>query len=145
MLYLYLYQSLSISIINTHMHTWHCVKLLTRRPGELDQEKLQSREEVNQGHPLSIFLYGLKLCMLAEKIWGKYHGLLYSCYNDYFITAGSGAHLKTKIYRIEELGPAHVLFIKPDKSHFVLVLGVLEEAERPSIAPLECNHGESGS
>ena len=44
---------------------------------------------------------------------------LQSCYDDYFSTAGAGAHLKPTISHIQALGPTRELYLEPDKSQFV--------------------------
>ena len=64
-------------------------------------------------------LYGESLSLLVEKIWGEYPVFLHSWYDDYFSTAGAGAHLKPTISHIQALGPTRELYLEPDKSQFV--------------------------
>ena len=92
---------------------------------------------MTQGEFLSTVLYGLILSMLVEHIWGEYPGFLQSWYSGDFITVGADAHFKPVIVRIESLGPARGLFIKPDKSQFVRAPGVSEEAAWAATSPLE--------
>ena len=68
--------------------------------------------------------------------------LFQSWYDDDFSTKVPGAYLKTTIARIESLGPACDLFIKPDISQFVIYLGVSLEMVRAATSPLECSQGE---
>ena len=64
---------------------------------------------------VSMVLYGVILYVLVEQIWGEYPGFTQSWYVGYFITAGSSAHLKTAIVRIEALGYARGVFLEQDK------------------------------
>ena len=89
-------------------------------------------------------LYGMSLSILAKQIRGEYPRLLHSWYSDDFVTAGAGAHIKPSVALIEALGPVSVLFVKPDKSQFLISPGVSEEASRAFMAPLEFIHRGGG-
>ena len=118
------------------------MQILIYHPGEVETEDLLSKEGTNQVCPLSMAIYGIRLYVLVEQIREEYPIFLKSCYADDFRMAGAVAHLKHYIYCIKALGPTHSFFLETEKSQFLRVLAVLEEAERVATAPLECIHGE---
>ena len=114
----------------------HSVQLLIYHPGEVETEDLLSKESTTQIYPLSMAIYGIRLYVLVEQIREEYPIFLKSCYADDFRMAGAVVHLKHDIYCIKALGPTHSFFLETEKSQFLRVLVVLEEAERVATAPL---------
>ena len=80
--------------------------------------------------------------MLEDKIKGEYLGFILKWYADDFNKVGSGPNIKPTISRIDSLVPADGLFLKLEKSQFVLVPGFSAEVSRASMALLYCRNWE---
>ena len=93
----------------------HIVQLLARLPGEVDPKYLLRKEGANQGEPLSMVLYGMRLSVLAEKIWGEYTVFIQSWHANESSMAGAGARLKPAIDRIDALGITHGFLLRLEK------------------------------
>ena len=105
------------------------MQLLIRQPG-YPTVTILSREEVTQGDPISMVLYGITLVHLAKDFRAADPGLLSPFYADDAAFDGWAQQSAHLLKLLMERGPDRGYFLEPDKSLFISDTPGQEESAR---------------
>ena len=108
----------------------HFPQLVIRVPGDRTPKIILSKEEVTQGDPMAMPLYGISVAVLAEQLKREFPSPLQVWYVNDFLATASGRAARPLMKRLGEIGPWRGVFTEPAKSQYIRPAQVTKEAAR---------------
>ena len=108
----------------------HFPQLLIRVPGDRTPQIILSKEGVTQGDPMAMPIYRVTVAVLSEQLKREFPLPMKVWYTYHLSATDSGRAARPLINRLGEIGPLRRFFPEPEKSQYVRLERVEEEAAK---------------